>query len=194
MTASHTSVVDPSSMVLVLVDLQERLAVAMENRDKVVSRAMKLARAAALVGAPIILTRQYPKGLGPVVPELESLLLELAHGGARVLGVDKMAFCCASEPTFRDALAATGRDQVVLTGMETHICVTQTALALLEDRMRIQVVADACCSRDREAHEIALARMRAEGIIITHHESVMYEAVGVAGTDEFRALLHIVKD
>lgn len=194
MTASHRSMVDSASMVLVLVDLQERLVSAMSDREQVIARSMKLARAAALVDAPIILTRQYPKGLGSVVPELQQLLLDLAHGGARVYGIDKVAFCCASEPTFLEALSATGRDQVVITGMETHICVTQTALALADSGMRVQVVADACCSRDSEAHELALGRMRADGIVITHHESVMYEAVGVAGTDEFRALLQIVKD
>lgn len=195
MTAAHPSIVDPAQMVLVLVDLQERLVSAMSeaDRSRVISRSMKLARAAALVGAPIVMTRQYPKGLGPAVSEIETLLLDLAYAGARVFGVDKVAFCCASEPTFMGALTATGRGQVVLAGMETHICVAQTALALASTHARVQVVADACCSRDSHAHELALDRMRDEGIVITHHESVMYEAVGVAGTDEFRALLEIVK-
>lgn len=181
-------------MVLVIVDLQDRLAAVMDDGDRVVSRAVKLARLAALVGAPIILTRQYPKGLGPVVKEIEQALLDLAAEGAHITGVDKVAFCCASEPTFEPALAATGRKQVIVCGMETHICVTQTALALASDGYEVQVVADACCSREREAHEVALERLRSAGVVVTLSESVMYEAVGVAATDTFKALLHIVKD
>lgn len=188
----HT-LIQADDMVLVLVDLQEKLIAAMSERDRVLDRAAKLARAAALVGAPIITTRQYPKGLGPFPADLEQLLMDLAQGGAHVVGVDKMAFCCGSEPSFMSALAATGRKQVVLVGMETHICVAQTALALASGH-QVQVVSDACCSRDMNNHEVALDRLRAAGITVTVSESVMYEAVGVAGTDAFKELLAIVKD
>jgi len=180
-------------VVFVLVDIQERLAAVMERREAVISNAVKLARAAALIGAPLIVTRQYPQGLGDTEPLLEDALLTLAEAGATVVGVDKTAFCCSVEPEFMDALGATARAQVVFVGMETHICITQTALDLAARGFDVQVVADACCSRDVSNHEIALDRLRVAGVVVTSTESVMYEAVGRAATDEFRALLEIVK-
>ncbi len=107
--------------------------------------------------------------------------------------LDKTSFCACGEPGFLEALEATGRRQVVLTGMETHICVTQTALDLVGRSYRVQVPADACCSRSSHDHEVSLARLRQAGVVVTLAESVMYEAVGVAATDEFRSLLEIVK-
>lgn len=179
---------------LVVIDIQERLAAAMGRRDHVVRTTGRLVRVAAMLGAPVIVTRQYPQGLGPTVPELDELFVRLEGEGARIVGVDKTAFCCAAEVDFNDALRAAGRAQVVLAGMETHICVTQTALALAREGYDVHVPADACCSRDAALHEVALDRMRFAGISVTASESVMYEAVGRAGTDEFRELLGIVKE
>jgi len=193
MFAPRETLIVRDDLVLVVIDVQEKLAAAMSHRERVVTAVSRLARATALVGAPVILTRQYPQGLGPTVDEVELLLLELAAQGARVSGVDKTAFCCAAEEDFIEALSATGRRQVVLAGMETHICVAQTALALAGTGFQVQVAADACCSRDDSAHDIALHRMRHTGVIVTTAESVMYEAVGRAGTDEFKRLLQIVK-
>lgn len=194
MTTHVPALVDRDAMVLVLVDIQGRLAAAMDRRDQVVAAASRLARVAALVSAPVVVTRQYPQGLGDTVPELQSVLDTLASDGAEVLRVDKTAFCCSAEPGFVEALASTARDQVVVAGMETHICVAQTALALSAAGKRVQVVADACCSRDARNHDIALSRLRAAGVVVTTSESVMYEVVGRAATDEFKALLGIVKE
>lgn len=179
--------------VFVVVDIQHRLAAAMERRDQVVATAGKLVRAAAVLGVPVIVTRQNPDGLGGTVEELEGILFDTARDGAQVLGVDKMAFCCAVEHDFREALLSSGRKQVVLLGMETHICIAQTALALNEEGYQVHVVADGCCSRSMEHHLVALDRLRQAGVIVTVSESVMYEAVGRAGTDEFRRLLAVVK-
>jgi nicotinamidase-related amidase len=179
--------------VLVIIDIQERLAAVMDRREEVVASTARLARGAAMVDMPILVTRQYPKGLGGTVPELEQVLVELAEQGASVTGLDKTAFCCAAETDFNEALDALGRPQVVLTGMETHICVAQTALALAE-KYRVQVVADAVCSRRPADHDVALDRLRSADVVVTTHESVMYEAVGRAGTPEFKSLLAIVKE
>jgi nicotinamidase-related amidase len=178
---------------LVIIDIQERLAAVMDRREEVVSRTARLARAAAVVEIPIVVTRQYPKGLGGTVPELEEALTDLAESGAKVVGLDKTAFCCAAEDDFNETLSAMGRKQVVLAGMETHICVTQTALALEPD-YEVHVVADAVCSRSPLDNDVALDRLRAAGVIVTTSESVMYEAVGRAGTPEFKRLLEIVKE
>ncbi|MHB9003679.1 MAG: isochorismatase family protein [Coriobacteriia bacterium] len=189
----HETQIDRRQAVLVIIDMQERLAAAMSEREAVIRAASRLARTFGLVGAPIVLTRQYPKGLGETVSEIEQVMLGLARDGVRVSGVDKMAFCAACEHDFSDALSGTGRRQVVLAGMETHICITQTALALLAQGYQVQVVADACCSRDANHHAVALDRLRAAGVVVTTSESVMYEIVGNAGTEEFKSLLEIVK-
>ncbi len=190
---AHPDLVDRERLVLVVIDIQDRLAAAMPDRDRVVSRTRQLIRLAKLVDAPAIVTRQYPQGLGETDSEVENALRAAEAEGLRLARIDKTAFCACGEPEFLAATEATGRNQVVIAGMETHICVVQTALDLSGRGYPVQVVADACCSRDPKIHEIALDRLRAAGVVVTVTESVLYEAVGVAATDEFRALLQIVK-
>jgi nicotinamidase-related amidase len=185
--------VDRDDLVLVTIDEQERLASAMSRRDAVIAATERLVRVTALVGAPIIATRQYPKGLGDTEPAVLDTLDQVERAGTRVVRVDKTAFCCGAEPAFLEALESLGRGQVVIAGMETHICVTQTALDLVARGFRVHVAADAVCSRADSDHETALARMRDAGTVVSVSESVMYEAVGRAATDEFRELLAIVK-
>ncbi len=172
--------------VLVLVDVQCALADVMERRDHVVGAAALLARAAAVLHIPVVVTRQYPRGLGDTVPEL----IEATEAAAPI---DKVSFSCLDEPAFRSHLEGLGRRQVVLAGMETHICITQTALALLAEGYRVHVVADATCSRRAADHEQALARLRSAGVQVTVAESVIYEALECAGTPEFRSVLQLVK-
>lgn len=188
-----TSIVDRATAVLLVIDFQERLAVAMDRRAAVLDSADKLVRVAALTGMPIVATRQYPAGLGDIEPRLRATL-DVAAQHTSVATADKVAFDCFAEPTVVESLAHTGRRQLVIAGMESHICVAQTALAALRDGFDVHVVADACCSRDDAAHDTALARLRAAGAVVTMSESVLYELVGAAGSDEFRALLKIVKE
>jgi len=186
-------IVRGGGLVLVVVDVQDRLAAVMQRRDAVVHVAGVLVRAAAILHVPVIVTRQYPKGLGDTVPELIAALDGAAAAGASVTVADKVDFDCMAEPVFREALAATGRTHVALLGMETHICVTQTALALAADGYMPHVVADAVCSRRDPDHEVALARLRVAAVDVLPSESVIYEALGRAGTREFRAVLEVVK-
>lgn len=179
-------VVDRSDAVLVLMDMQESLASAMERRDAVVRTSALLARVVRLLDVPLIVTRQYPEGLGDTVQALREAVGE-------TVTVDKVTFSCLAEPAFAERLGALGRRQVLIAGMETHICVAQTALALLAEGYRVHVVADAVCSRRSMDHEVALERLRAAGAEITVAESVIYEALGRAGTPEFREVLAQVK-
>jgi nicotinamidase-related amidase len=188
-----SSVAGRDSAVLVIVDVQERLGAVMPRRASVLDAAVKLVRTAAIVGVPVMATRQYPAGLGDVEPVLRAAL-ESVEATTPVSHVDKVAFDCFAEPAFAEAVVASGRKQLVIVGMETHICVTQTALTALRSGFDVHVVADACCSRDAGMHDIALERMRVAGVVVTTAESVQYELVGVADTDEFRALLRIVKE
>ncbi len=178
---------------LVVIDMQERLTAVMSERYRVVAAVTILFRVALLLDWPIVVTRQYPNGLGDIVLELLALTDKAAAEGARIVTVDKTAFCCVTEPAFAHALEEAGRSQVVLAGMETHICVAQTAVALAASGREVFVAADACCSRRLLDHQIALERMREAGVAVTTSEPVAYEAVGRAATDEFRALLRIVK-
>lgn len=178
---------------LVVVDIQERLAAAMEHRDTVIQRAGLLIAVASIVGVPIVVTRQYPKGLGDLCPEVESALSAAEADGARVERADKVAFDCFSEPGFVRLLESGGRRQMVIAGMESHICITQTTLTALRGGYDVHVVADACCSREKTASETALARLAHAGAVVTSAESAAYELVGQAGTPEFKRLLAAVK-
>jgi nicotinamidase-related amidase len=189
----HTGLVHRASIVLVVVDVQEKLAAAMGRREQVVATIVRMVRFAELVGAPIVVTRQYPGGLGDTVPEVAAALADAAKT-VKVAVVDKMSFCACDEPAFLEALYDTARSQAVIVGMESHICVTQTALTLAKKTYPVQVVADACCSRRDDDHEVALDRLRTAGVVVTTSESVMYEVVSRAGTDEFKRLLAIVKE
>jgi nicotinamidase-related amidase len=187
------SVVSKQAAVLVVVDIQERLAAVMERRSGVVDSTMKLVRVAALTGMPIVATRQSPAGLGDLDQAVAGALAEAEAVGTRLTRVDKVAFDCFADPAFVEAIGQAGGRQLVVVGMETHICIAQTALAALRRGLDVHVVADACCSRNAAAHEVALARLRAAGAAVTTWESAAYEVVGAAGTDEFRELLGIVK-
>jgi nicotinamidase-related amidase len=187
MRTASPLLIDRDQAALVVIDIQERLAEAMGHRADVVAATARLIRACRILGIPVIVTRQYPQGLGDTVSELGEALEGIEP-------VDKIAFCCACEPAFLRALEAAARPQVVLCGMETHICVTQTALDLVARGMQVHVAADAVCSRQDRDRDIALDRMRAVGVTITTTEAVMYEALGQAGTPEFKSVLAMVKD
>jgi len=180
--------------VLLVIDLQERLTVAMARRHEVVSTATFLSQVAGITGLDVISTRQYPRGLGETEPVVVAALDAVAAVGGTVLYADKTAFDCFGEPTFCEALTATGRRQLLIVGMETHICVTQTALSALSRGYDVHVVADGCCSRDDASHRVALDRLRTAGAVITVAESAAYELIGEAGTAEFKELLKVVKE
>jgi len=191
--AGAAGVVRRDTTALVVIDIQERLAAVMEMRDRVADATALLVRTAVIVGLPIIVTRQYPNGLGDTVPALASVLQEARESSAAVDQVDKVAFDCFAEPAFVAAVERTGRRQLLITGMETHICVCQTALAGVRSGYDVHVAADACCSRTEDNHGNALARLGNAGVVITSSESAAYELVGEAGTPEFKALLTAVK-
>lgn len=186
MSGSET-MVNRNDAVLVLVDMQERLASAMPNREGVERTAVLLAGAARILGIPVIVTRQNPDGLGDT-------LCGVREAVGPHTPCDKMTFSCFSDPVFAAALAAIDPGQVIIAGMETHICVTQTALDLHRAGFAVHVVADATCARRDADHSVALDRLRAAGVVVTVAESVIYEALGRAGTDEFRQVLALVKE
>ena len=181
MTRISTFQLDRDDAVLLVIDIQERLAAAMGERERVVANAGHLIAAAKLLGVPVVATEQYPKGLGPTVPDL---LAALAPAPAIV----KMTFDCCGEPTFAPALEQTGRSTVIVCGMEAHVCVLQTVLGLLGNGLNVHVAADAVCSRNPENARIALELQRDAGAVITCTETVLFQLLGRAGSPEFKEI------
>lgn len=172
--------------VLVVVDVQERLETAMDDRRHL-PRIELLAEAARLLEVPVLLTEQYPKGLGATVPSLRARLPEVA-------AIVKESFSCVRDPAFREALAATGRRQAVVVGLEAHVCVCQTALDLLARGMTVHVPHDAVGSRRSSDRSSALARLATAGVTVTSTESVVFELLERAGSGEFRTLSRMLKE
>lgn len=155
--------VSADASVLLLVDLQERLVPALHDGPAVVAAAGRLARAAAILGVPVRATEQYPKGLGPTVPEL-----------AGHPGLAKTAFSAVADPGFA-RLLPDGAEEVVVAGAEAHVCVLQTVLGLLAQRRRVLVVADAVGSRRPLDRDAALDRVRRHGAEVVTSEMVLFE-------------------
>jgi len=171
---------------LLVIDVQERLLPAMQSPERVVANCAVLLKAAGRLGVPVLLSEQYRKGLGATVPELAALVPE---GPA----VDKSEFSCAAAPGYAEKLEATGRDQLVVAGIEAHVCVLQTALQFRERGYPVFVVADAISSRRPESVALAISRMRDAGVVPVTTEMVLFEWLGRAGTPEFKELSALVR-
>ena len=177
---------DASSTVLVLIDIQERLFPAMHDKEKLLRNLLKLIKGARVLEIPIVLTEQYPKGLGPTLPEIKSLLPDIRP-------IEKLCFSCCDEESFCKALESLGRRQALIAGIESHICVYQTALALARAGYRVQVVGDCVSSRDPENRLVSLFKMGAAGIGPTTTEMALFELLKVARGDKFKQISNIVK-
>src|ERR1043166_4223379 len=171
---------------LIVIDIQERLLPGIFERERVVQNSVRLIKGADLLGIPIFATEQYRKGLGVTVPEVA-----LAFGS--VVPVEKLAFSACGATGLSAALKAKKIASVILCGIESHVCVCQTCLDLLDQDYGVFVVADAISSRTPENHRIGLERMRESGAVIVSTEMALFELLGKAGTDEFRQILPLVK-
>ena len=172
--------------VLVVIDVQEKLFAKMEEKEWIAENICKLIRFADILGIPIVITEQYPKGLGPTIPEIRRLT-------SMIKPIEKVEFSCLASSAFRERLAEIHAKNLVLTGIEAHICVTQTAIEALTSGYRAYVVSDAISSRRREDKTIAVERMRQQGVTIVTSEMLMYEILRKAGTSEFKKVLELVK-
>jgi nicotinamidase-related amidase len=180
--------------VLLVIDIQERLTAAMPPAvaEQTVRNAAILVEAAARLGVPIVWSEQYPKGLGKTVAAIDTALGAASAAGARVHRVEKLEFSLAPSLGAPD-LGLPESPQWILAGMETHVCVYQTARDLLGVGGSVHVVADAVCSRTKANWRIGVERLRAEAAAVTSTESVVFELLGRAGTDEFKALSKLIK-
>ncbi len=171
--------------VLLVIDLQEKLMNAMKDRERVYKHTNLLLATAKQLNIPVLLTEQYPKGLGPTVEEIKSNLPEHHY-------TDKISFSACVD-NLLDELKSLNRKNVIVTGSETHICVYQTVRDLLDLGYNIHLAQDAVCSRTNENYHNALSLMQQMGAVITNTETIIFDLLKIAGTNEFKAISPLLK-
>lgn len=177
------AILKPERTALVIVDLQEKLLPAIAGQDRVLRNALLLLKLAEVLSLPVVLTTQYAKGLGPTVPPV----LAAAPG---IEPVDKVSFGCFGSDAFNDRLSTLGgRDQLVVAGIESHICVAQTVLGALDKGYTVHVATDAVGSRAEENRAIGLSRMERGGALLSSTEMALYELLGRSDAAAFKKLL-----
>ncbi|KPK36552.1 MAG: hydrolase [Nitrospira bacterium SG8_35_1] len=179
-------ILQKSASVLVIVDIQERLVPAMSEKQKVYDNCGHLIEVSKLLDIPIVVTEQYPKGLGPTVDEIKGSLPSYEP-------LTKITFDCCGGDGFLERISSLGRKQIILTGMETHVCVLQTCLSLLKEGCTVHLVGDAVCSRKKGDYLAAREMMRDAGAVITCTETVLFQLLEKAGTPEFKAISKRIK-
>ncbi|MBN9262001.1 MAG: hydrolase [Hyphomicrobium sp.] len=175
---------------LLLIDIQDRLAPHVAGGEAVTANCARLAQYARRLAVPVTLTEHYPKGLGPTAPSV------LAALGSETAALGKIAFSSWKDPAIRariEALRDEGRTQVVVAGMESHVCVGQTSLDLIAAGLDIFLVADAVGSRSAEVRDLAVRRLERAGAHIVTHEMVAFEWLGRGDTKEFKDLIEVIK-
>ncbi len=173
---------------LLVVDYQERLFSAMPDvvRDRHARQARIAIEGARALDLPVLVTEQYPKGLGHTIAPLAAVL-----DGATPF--EKLAFSCAKDDSACAAIASQGRQRVLVVGMETHICVYQTVLDLVAAGHIVHVLADACLSRRKESWRSGLALCQAAGAVVSNTETALFQLLGQAGGDTFKAISNLVR-
>jgi nicotinamidase-related amidase len=181
----HETILRRDDTLLLIIDFQQKLANAMANAESVAAEIKRLVEGMNLLKIPVVATEQYPKGLGATTEELAS---ELRSAPV----VEKMTFSCCGELRFGDELKQLGRRQIVVTGIETHVCVLQTVLDLLANGYQVHVPVTATCSRSDNNRDNALSRMQQSGAVLTNSESVLFDLLVEAGTNDFKAVMKLI--
>ncbi len=175
----------PSRSALVLIDIQGKLATLMHEKEALYRNLSILTQGCRLLGIPILWCEQNPRALGPTIAEVADHLGDLQP-------ISKMSFSCCGEPAFEKALKVCGAKQLILAGIEAHICVYQTAMDLL-DEYEVAVISDAVSSRSSRNLEIALDRMALEGANRSSVEMILFELLQSASHEQFKAVARLVK-
>jgi nicotinamidase-related amidase len=182
---------EKNNIFLLLIDIQARLFQSMlpPIQDQMIQKIGLLLALAQKIGLPIIITEQYPKGLGETIPELKKVLDKY------YAPITKLSFsCCREEGPFWEKVRETKKNQIILTGMETHVCVLQTALDFLQEGYQIFIPRDAVCSRKKGDWQIGLDLMKEAGAIITTTETIIFQLLERAGTEEFKFMSPLLKE
>jgi len=171
---------------LLIIDIQGNLAHLMHGKELLFKNVQKLIKGIQILGIPILWVEQNPQGLGPTIPEIADIL-------SNIQPISKMSFSSCRNDDFLQALNALNRKQVLVTGIEAHVCVYQTAADIVDIGYEVQVVTDAVSSRNVENKEIGLQRMRDSGVSLTSVETALFELLKVAEGEPFKEILKIVK-
>lgn len=171
---------------LLIIDIQDKLAGVMRVKDDVIKNCLHLAELSKMLNIPIVLTEQYPKGLGQTVAEIRESIPSYNP-------IEKLTFNCCDEMSFLDKVKRLNKKTLLLSGMETHICVLQTCLGLLREGFIVHVVRDAVCSRTKENWQTGIELMRDAGAVITCTEIVLFQLLKLAGTKEFKIISKRIK-
>lgn len=178
--------IDKTKTAAVIIDIQERLLPVMEGKDQVLKSSQVLVQGLQELNVPLLVTQQYTKGLGETVSELSTLIDNFSP-------IEKTSFSCYDEPAFVEALEETGKQNVIIAGIEAHVCVLQTAIDLKEAGYNPIVVVNAVSSRSELDYQIALERFKLEGIVLATYESILFELTKGAKAPEFRTISKLVK-
>jgi len=182
----HKQLLTVDNCLLLVVDIQEAFAPHIADLDDVIERTRVMIEAANLLEIPIVATQQYPRGLGQTVPAIREALGEQQY-------YDKLAFSCCQDQAIRDCLLATGRSQFLLVGIETHVCIAQTALDLLALGLKPYLAGDAISCRRPTDAATALARLQAAGVIVTTTEAAILEMTVSSDHPAFRKISKLLK-
>jgi len=177
---------DVKNCCLVVVDVQGKLAELMHEKEILFSNVQILIKAAKILEIPILWCQQCPQSLGPTTPQIAELL-------AGCEPIDKAAFNCCGNENFKTALASLPRRQIILAGIETHVCIYQTAADLLGEGYSVEIVADAVSSRTLANKQIALRRLSAQGANITSTEMTLFELLKTANHPKFKQIAKLIK-
>jgi nicotinamidase-related amidase len=176
----------PKDIVFVFIDLQKKLLDAIDNHEKLVAANILLLEAAKILQLPYVVTTQYKKGLGA--------LWSSFAGNVQQEAIDKLTFSCLQDPSVQDRLSQIQKPWVVLSGIETHICVLQTCMDLLSAGRKVAVVSDAVAARSERDHEFGLRRMEASGALLVTNEMLIYELIGRSDSEAFKKILPLIKN
>ena len=176
----------PEKTALLIIDIQERILPVINNYQYVIDNTLKLIKGFKILGLPIYFTEQYPKGLGPTT---RSILDELGD----LKPFDKMSFSCSGAGELFNEFKKKTLRQIVVCGIESHVCVQQTVLDLIENRIQVNLAADAVSSRKEIDYNTALERMRDHTAEITTTESILFELLNICGTPQFKEISKLVK-
>lgn len=181
----HPKILNRKKSALLIIDIQEKIINVMRKHNKLLENTLKLIKGAKILGLPIYFTEQYPKGLGKTVHQIQNELEDNS--------IQKLTFSCSGAEGLFENLKADKIDQVIVCGVESHVCVQQTVLDLLSEGFQVNVPVNAISSRYKIDYSTAISRMEKHGAEITTVESILFELLQICGTPEFKEISLLIK-
>jgi len=175
-----------NNSILHIIDVQERIFDVMYNKEFLKENMVRFLKGIQTLNIPVVWMEQYPKGLGSTIPELRELMPDNKP-------LEKMCFSSCNQPAFLDEMKSSGKDTVLIMGIETHVCVYQTIMGLLDRGYKVELVADAVSSRTKENYELGLRIIESLGAKLTTVEMALFELLQESGTNEFKQISKLVK-